>query len=90
MVNHIEWKSLEQVARALGQRWARRVRTDGVHRQCMPSHWPYTIDDARELVDKTFGARLEGERSENVARTLDRSARAAWDRSTPELFGAHR
>jgi hypothetical protein len=74
----MEWETLEQVARALGQRWARKVRMDGWVKNAVPKHWPRTMDDARRLVEETFGARFEREGRESIAQMLDRSARAAW------------
>jgi hypothetical protein len=62
----------------------------GRHGQDAPLHWPYTIDDARQLVDETFGARLASERRDAIVRMLDRSARAAWQKSVSATFELRR
>jgi hypothetical protein len=82
MQSNVEWENLEQVARVLGQRWARRVKTEGQHGREATFAWPYTLHDARQLVDETFGTRLPSERREPLALILDRCARAAWRKNS--------
>ena len=77
----IKWEGLEQTARVLGERWARRLRLE-----CHPladgaRPWPGTLEEARRLLDDTLGDKIAGERLEPLALIVERSARAAWHAS---------
>jgi hypothetical protein len=84
MPSEIELESLEQVARALGERWAKRI-TAAMARTAPESsiEWPCTLDQARKLLADMLGDRVPSDRQEALALMVERSARAAWNRSTP-------
>src|SRR6266568_8185016 len=77
MVNGIAIENLEHVARALGERWARRLQTDPAVRRSAEL-WPGSLEQARELLDEFLGARVPTEHREALALLLERSARACW------------
>jgi len=74
----MEWENLEQVARALGERWARRLRTKSAGVPETSTPWPCTLDEARKLLDEVVGDKMPRERREPLSLILERSARAAW------------
>jgi hypothetical protein len=77
MVSGIAIENLEHVARALGERWARRLHTDpAVPRSAEP--WPGSLEQARGLLDEFLGARAPAEHREALALLVERSARACW------------
>ncbi len=82
MSGEIEPESLEQVARVLGERWARRLWTERSRTGKTPEGWPCTLDQARRLIDETLGLKIAGERQEALALIAERSALAAWQRSS--------
>jgi hypothetical protein len=82
MSTELEWENLEQVARVIGERWARRLRAECCTTAKTTGPWPSTLDHARRLLDETLGDRIPRDRREALALILERSARAAWHRST--------
>jgi hypothetical protein len=81
MRTRIEWENLEQVARALGERWARRFASESGTSGRQGSLCPCTLHEARRLLDQALGDRISADRREPLAVILERSARAAWVRS---------
>jgi hypothetical protein len=73
---------LEQIARELGYDWGVRVREEYVTHEKAPESWPGTLQQARELVDVTFGAKPVEEERETLTMLVERGARRAW-RSGP-------
>jgi hypothetical protein len=73
----IDLETLEQVARVLGERWARRLYRELTER---PSTWPRTLDQARELLDEMLAGRVASKHRDALAAIVERSARAAWNR----------
>ena len=76
-------EGLEQVARVLGQRWARRLRADVTSKAKGMGPWPGTVNEARELLDATLGDEFPRESLESLVSILERSARAAWPDPDP-------
>jgi hypothetical protein len=83
MPNEIELESLEQVARALGERWAKRITAAKATASESSIEWPCTLDQARKLLADMLGDRVPSDRQEALALMVERSARAAWNRSAP-------
>jgi hypothetical protein len=81
-MSEIERINLDQVVRALGERWARRVRTERNLAGRNVGPWPQSIEHARKLLDDILGAHVSGELRESLVLLLDRSARAAWHRAS--------
>ncbi len=71
-------ESFEQVAREIGQRWGARIKTQYAAQDKTMGSWPGTLEEARRLVDTTFGARLADEQRELLALLVERGARRAW------------
>ena len=78
MSRDLVMENLEQTARMLGERWARRLRLGVglVEKDLGP--WPGTVDEARHLLDANLGAECPSERLEALVSIVERSARAAW------------
>jgi hypothetical protein len=77
MVTGIAIENLENVARVLGERWARRRWAD----RSTPQNaelWPGSLEQARDLLDELIGTRLRIEQREALALMVERSARATW------------
>jgi len=74
----LSWENLEQVARVLGERWARRLRAGVGVGTTRVGSWPGTIEQARHLLDTELGGELPDEGVESLISILERSARAAW------------
>jgi hypothetical protein len=68
--------NLEQTARVLGERWARRLRFGSAAKDLGP--WPGTIEEARHLLDATLGCECPSDRLDALVSIVERSARAAW------------
>ena len=71
-------ENLEQTARVVGERWARRLRADIGAASKDHGPWPGTVDEARHLLVDIFGAECPNERFESLVSIVERSARAAW------------
>ena len=84
MSNEIDSENFEQVARMLGERWARRLWTERSASGRAKEGWPCTLDQARKLIDETLGRKISGDRQEALALIAERSARAAWQQSSRE------
>jgi hypothetical protein len=80
MSNEIAEENLEQVARALGERWARRLQDECGASEDIEDLWPGTLEQARQILDATLGQRISAENREPLAMIVERSARAAWRR----------
>ena len=78
MVTEVEWENLEQVARALGERWARQLRSECPSLTSYARPWPNTLGQARKLLDEMLGRKISEERLEPLALIVERSARTAW------------
>jgi len=74
----LAWENLEQVARVLGQRWAKRLHKQYGAEPPAAAIWPCTLEQARLLLDEMLGARISSDRRERLALIVERSARAAW------------
>ena len=70
--------NLEQTARVLGERWARRLRANLGLIGNGTAPWPGTLDEARHLLNATFVGELPREQLDSLVSILERSARAAW------------
>jgi hypothetical protein len=77
MPGHIDVETLEQVARVLGERWARRIYRELKNK---PPAWPRTPDQARELLDEMLAGKVPRRHRQALAMIVERSARAAWNR----------
>jgi hypothetical protein len=70
-------EDLVNEAREIGRTWAKRLRSED-----SPHHghrlWPGNLEDARALVDRCLGARVEEEERESLALIVERGARSAW------------
>jgi hypothetical protein len=74
----LAWENLEQVARVLGQRWAKRLRNQHGVEPLPSAAWPCTLEQARLLLDEMLEAKISSDRRERLALIVERSARAAW------------
>jgi hypothetical protein len=70
--------NFEQAAREIGQRWGVRMKTQYAAQDKTMGSWPGTLEEARRLVDSTFGVRLADEERELLALLVERGARRAW------------
>ena len=82
MSSEMEPSNLEQVARTLGERWARRIWVESGTERRRANTWPCRLEEARRLVDEGIGCKVPGDRKEALALIAERSARAAWCEST--------
>jgi hypothetical protein len=82
MSKEVDSGNLEQVARSIGERWARRVLVETRTAGQRESSWPCGLDEARKLIDETLGRRISGDRVEALAIIVERSARATWYESS--------
>jgi hypothetical protein len=74
----IEREELEQVARSIGERWAKKLRARHAAIEGQFGAWPCGLEDARRLIDDLLGLRLEEEEREPLAIIAERSARRVW------------
>jgi hypothetical protein len=71
-------ENLEQTARVVGERWARRLRAGAGAASKDLGPWPGTADEARHLLDDTFAGECPNERFDSLVSIVERCARAAW------------
>jgi hypothetical protein len=73
--NEFVVSDFEQVARVVGERWARRLRSN---RMIGGTFWPGTTDEAQRLLAVALGGKVHGARLEALVSIVERTARAAW------------